>query len=75
MAYSKKFKLASCKKHSGTKLDQCQSRVFEGLSFSVYAIFSKSPWRPSLIVHLHKFDIFQFRDHSDQTWSKYIHVF
>ena len=33
------IKMASCKKHSGTKLDKFQSRVLEILSVSCYAIF------------------------------------
>ena len=43
--------------------------------FRVYAIFSNSPWRPSWIVNLHKYEIVPFRDHCDQIWTKYIHVF
>ena len=34
--------------------------------FRVYAIFSNSPWRPSWIVNLHKYEIVPFRDHCDQ---------
>ena len=30
--------------------------------FRVYAIFSNSPWRPSWIVNLHKYEIVSFRD-------------
>ena len=43
--------------------------------FRVYAIFSNSPWRPSWILNLHKYEIVPFRDHCDQIWTKYIHVF
>ena len=32
----------------------------------VYAIFSNSPWRPSWIVNLHKYEIVPLRDHCDQ---------
>ena len=43
--------------------------------FQVYANFSNSPWQPSWIVNLHKYEIVPFRDHCDQIWTKYIHVF
>ena len=33
--------------------------------FRVYAIFSNSPWWPSWIVNLHKYEIVPFRDHCD----------
>ena len=38
-------------------------------------VFSNSPWRPSWIVNLHIYEIVPFRDHCDQIWTKYIHVF
>ena len=34
--------------------------------FRVYAIFSNSPWRPSWIVNLHKYETVTLRDHCDQ---------
>ena len=37
-----KIKMASVKKHSGTKLDQFQPMVLEISSFSIYAIFSNT---------------------------------
>ena len=54
------------RKHSGTKTDQFQPMGPKILSFSLYAIFSNSPWRPSWIVNLHKYEIVPFRDHCDQ---------
>ena len=34
--------------------------------FRVYNIFCNSPWRPSWIVNLHKYEIVPFGDHCDQ---------
>ena len=61
----KKNITASYKKHSGTKLNQFQPMGLGILSYCVYAIFSNSPWRPSWIVNLHKYEIVPFRDHCD----------
>ena len=65
----------SYKKHSGQKLDQFQPMGLEILSFSCLCYFYNSPWRPSWIVNLHKHEVVPFRDHCDQIWTKYIHVF
>ena len=55
-------KTAKYKKHTGTKLDQFQPMALGILSFSCYAIFSNSPWRPSWIVDLYKYEIVPLRD-------------
>ena len=65
----------SYKKHSGTKTDQFQPIGLKILSFSCLCYFSNSPWRPSWIVNLNKYEIVPFRDHCDQISTKYIHVF
>ena len=43
--------------------------------FRVCSILSNSPWWPSWIVSLHKYEMVPFRDHCDQIWPKYSHVF
>ena len=40
--------------------------VLKYYHFRVYAIFNNSPWQPSWIVNLHKYEIFPFRDHCGQ---------
>ena len=48
--------------------------VLRNCHFCVYAIFSNSPWWPSWIVNLHKYEIVRFRDHCDQIWTKCINI-
>ena len=43
--------------------------------FRVCAIFSNGPWWPSWIVSLHTYEMVPFKDHCDEIWPKYIHVF
>ena len=38
-------------------------------------LVSNSPWRPSWIVNLHKYEIVPFKDHCNQIWIRYIHIF
>ena len=43
--------------------------------FQVCVIFRNSPWQPSWMVNLHKYEMVPFSDHCDRIWPKYIHVF
>ena len=66
-----KIKIASYKKHSGTKLDQYQPMVLEILSFScLYAILSNNPWWPFQIGNLHKFEIVPFKKIKTASYKK-----
>ena len=66
----KKNTTDSYKKHSGTKTDQFQPIDLKILSFSCICYFSNSPWRPSWIVNLYKYEIVPFRDYCDQNLNK-----
>ena len=67
---------ARIKNHSGTKLDQF-GWFLRYCHFYVYAVFSIIPWRPVWMVYLHKFEIVQFTDHSqqsDQIHSRFLEI-
>ena len=78
-----KIKMASYKKHSGTKLNQFQPMFLRYRHFHAYAIISNGPWQPSWIVNLHKFEIVQLKKskrlHTKnilaQSWINFIQCF
>ena len=69
---SKQFHTRNILAQSWTNFIQ---RFLRYCQFCVCAIFSNSPWWPSWIVNLHKYQMVPFRDHCDQIWPKYVHVF